>query len=173
MLECLRDSVDLVALFLEFGAKVGVFVGEHPAFDTGLSGELQDGECSGGVDRLPASSRRIAARIASRSMVWSPILAVMGSLVVVGDDLLEAGEFVSLAGVPDGRGERVVDGVLELSGLAAQEVDVAVGAGDVRAGGATVGDVGGAAGAVVVPGDAIGSLGGVEHASHALAGEDL
>lgn len=57
--------------------------------------------------------------------------------------------------------------------MAAQVVDVAVGVGDVGAGGAAVGDVWGASGAVVVAGEAAGGLGGVEHAGHALAGEDL
>lgn len=40
VLKSLRDSVDLFALALEFCAEVGVFVGEHPAFDAGLRGRV-------------------------------------------------------------------------------------------------------------------------------------
>lgn len=76
VLERRWDSVGLFALFFEFLAEVGVFVGEDPAFDAGFGGELEDGEGAGELVGWPASSRCMASRMASRSAVW-PLALVM------------------------------------------------------------------------------------------------
>ncbi|MGW0633098.1 hypothetical protein [Streptomyces sp. NPDC002758] len=94
-------------------------------------------------------------------------------LLVVGDDLLESGEFVLFACVAHGRGERVVDEVLQVVDVRAEELDVAVGARDVHARGFAVVEIGGAALAAFVGAQSAGGAGWVEDAGHALAGENL
>jgi hypothetical protein len=72
-----------------------------------------------------------------------------------------------------GRGERVVDEVLEVVDVRAEEIDVAIGARDVHARGFAVVEVGGAAVAAFVGAQSAGGASWIEDAGHALAGENM
>ncbi|WP_181019082.1 hypothetical protein [Streptomyces roseicoloratus] len=98
VLERGRDAVRLGLSADEFFFQVDVLVGEDPALDACLGGELQRGERAP-VDRVgrPSSSRWIAAVMASRSVA---IVGFSGA-VVGGDDVLQAVELVLFACVSE------------------------------------------------------------------------
>ncbi len=93
-------------------------------------------------------------------------------LLVAGDEGAQALRVGLVAGAAGCWGERIVEAVVEAAQVGAEGADVGVGAGDVRAAGPAVVDVGGDR---VVGAFAQLAHGGglVEHAVHGTAGKDL